>query len=240
MSPRWLRPSRGRGRPARLIAAGGAVVLLAGIAVAWALLPDPPASGSRSMSMASASRPVAAELMAAIGLADHSGAAKGLLPQADCMPDSMTMVTCMAPAPGITGVVLSTYPSLAALYAAYAAKVKALSSGALRENYQDCGLASPSVAGEVAWNHQFRHPRAYSIAQMAGGGVTDLQAAGRVFCTMTDSAQEDMVWTQDDGRLMGWVAGAPHEGVWYWWTAVHHNLVLGRAGAPMRMPTPSR
>jgi hypothetical protein len=190
------------------------------------------------MSMASASRPVAAELMAAVRLANQSGAAKGLLPLADCLPDSMTMVTCTAPAPGITGVVLSTYSSLRALYAAYAAKVKSLNSGAVRQNYQDCGPASPSVAGEVAWNHQFRHPRAYSIAQMASGQVTDLQAAGRVFCTMTDGAQEDMVWTQDDGQLMGWVAGAPHEDVWNWWMAVHHNLVLGRAGPPMKMPVP--
>jgi hypothetical protein len=176
--------------------------------------------------------------MAAIRLANQSGAAKGLLPLADCLPDSMTMVTCMAPAPGITGVVFSTYPSLTALYAAYTAKVQSLSPGALRENYQDCGLSSPSVAGEVAWNHQFKHPRGYSVAQMASGRVTDLQAAGRVYCTMTDGAQEDMVWTQDDGKVMGWVAGAPHEDVWNWWTAVHHNLVLGGAGSAMKMPSP--
>jgi hypothetical protein len=191
------------------------------------------------MSMASASRPVAAELMGAIRLANQSGAAKGLLPPADCLPDSMTMVTCMAPAPGITGVVFSIYPSLAALYAAYTAKVQSLSPGALRENYQDCGLTSPSVAGEVAWNHQFKHPRDYSVAQMASGRVTDLQAVGRVYCAMTDGAQEDMVWTQDDGKLMGWVAGTPHEDVWNWWMAVHHNLVLGGVGgSAMKMPSP--
>jgi hypothetical protein len=238
LAPRWRKPGPGRRRPARLIAAGTTVVAMAGTGVAWALMPASPAGGSRSMSMASASRPVAAELMAAIRLADQSGTAKGMLPQADCLPDSMTMVTCMAPAPGITGVVLSTYPSLGALYSAYAAKVKSLNSGAIWQNYQDCGLTSPSAAGEVAWNHQFRHPRGYSIAQMASGQVTSLEAAGRVFCTMTDSAQEDMVWTQDDGRLMGWVAGAPHEDVWNWWMAVHHNLVLGGAGSPARMPMP--
>jgi hypothetical protein len=176
--------------------------------------------------------------MAAIRLANKSGAAKGLLPLADCLPDSMTMVTCMAPAPGITGVVFSTYPSLTALYAAYTAKMRSLSSGVLRENYQDCGLTSPSVAGEVAWNHQFKHPRDYSVAQMASGRVTDLQAAGRVFCTMTDGAQEDIVWTQDDGKLMGWVVGRPHEDVWNWWMAVHHNLALSGAGPAMKMPSP--
>jgi hypothetical protein len=190
------------------------------------------------MAMASSARPVATVLMAAIKLANASGAARGLLPLADCQPDSMTMVTCMAPAPGITGVVFSTYPNLTALYAAYTAKVRSLSSGAFRENFQDCGLTSPSVGGEVAWNHQFRHPRGLSVALMAAGQVTDLQAAGRVFCTMTDGAQEDMVWTQDDGRLMGWVAGTPHEDVWNWWIAVHHNLVVGGGAAAMKMPMP--
>jgi len=190
------------------------------------------------MSMASASRPVATALMAALKLANQSSAAKGLLPLSDCQPDSMTMVTCMAPAPGITGVVFSTYPTLSALYDAYTAKVTSLNSGAFRENFQDCGLASPAVAGEVAWNHQFQHPRDFGLTQMAAGRVTDLQAAGRVFCTMTDSAREDMVWTQDDGKLMGWVAGTPHEDVWNWWMAVHHNLVLGGAGSAMRMPVP--
>src|SRR6185437_1414831 len=142
LAPRWRKPGPGRRSPARLIAAGTAVVAMAGTGVAWALMPASPAGGSRSMSMASASRPVAAELMAAIRLADQSGTAKGMLPQADCLPDSMTMVTCMAPAPGITGVVLSTYPSLGALYSAYAAKVKSLNSGAIWQNYQDCGLTS--------------------------------------------------------------------------------------------------
>jgi serine/threonine-protein kinase len=62
--------------------------------------------------------------------------------------------------------------------------------------------------------------------------VTDAQAAGRVFCTFTNG-QEDFVWTQDDGHLLGYVAGPVHEDVWNWWVGVHHNI--GFASSPMNM-----
>ena len=45
-----------------------------------------------------------------------------------------------------------------------------------------------------------------------------------------------MVWTQDDGHLMGYVAGPIHTDVWNWWVAVHHNIGIG--GAPMDMEMP--
>ena len=64
------------------------------------------------------------------------------------------------------------------------------------------------------------------------GKVTDDQAAGRVFCTYTQGL-EYMVWTQDDGHLMGYVAGPVHGDVWNWWVAVHHNIGFG--SAPMNM-----
>ena len=57
--------------------------------------------------------------MAALTLANQSGGAKGLLPPSTCKQQSATMVTCTAPAPGITQVTFRTYPSLTALYAAY-------------------------------------------------------------------------------------------------------------------------
>jgi hypothetical protein len=62
--------------------------------------------------------------------------------------------------------------------------------------------------------------------------VTDAQAAGRVFCNF-NNGQENMVWVQDSGRLLGYVSGAVHEDVWTWWVAVHHNI--GFASAPMHM-----
>lgn len=216
-------PARRRSR-VRWIALVALLVLAAAAGTAWRLSPRLRGAGAGGIAMTPARASAQSPLMKALRLADESGAAKGELPPSDCRPDSMTMVTCMAPAPGITGVVFATYPSLTALYAAYTAKVKALNSGVFRQNYQDCGLSEPSYTGEVAWNHQFVHPRAYSVAQMAAGKITDLQAAGRVFCIMTSSAQEDMVWTQDDGHLLAWVAGEPHEDVWDWWVGIHHNI----------------
>ncbi|MGH3204329.1 MAG: serine/threonine-protein kinase [Streptosporangiaceae bacterium] len=62
--------------------------------------------------------------------------------------------------------------------------------------------------------------------------VPDTQAAGRVFCDF-GNAQENFVWTQDDGHMLGYVAGPVHEDVWNWWVGVHHNI--GFAGSPMNM-----
>ena len=41
------------------------------------------------------------------------------------------------------------------------------------------------------------------------------------------------MWTQDDGHLMGYVAGPPHGNVWNWRVAVHHNAGIG--GTPMHL-----
>ena len=67
------------------------------------------------------------------------------------------------------------------------------------------------------------------------GMVTDDQAAGRVFCNYTQGL-EYMVWTHNDGHLMGYVAGAVHADVWDWWVRVHHDLGLG---GPMNMLMPA-
>jgi len=182
-----------------------------------------------SMSAKPKAKPPSA-LMAALTLANESGGAKGLLPPSTCKQQSTTMVTCTAPAPGISAVTFRTYPSLAALYAAYTAQVKSLNSGSFKQNFNDCGLNE--TFGEVGWNHMFQHPKTYSVTQMSAGMVADAQAAGRVFCTF-DNAQEDFVWSQDDGHLLGYVAGPVHEDVWNWWVGVHHNI--GFAGSPMNM-----
>jgi len=62
--------------------------------------------------------------------------------------------------------------------------------------------------------------------------VTDDQAAGRVFCNYTGGL-EYMVWTQNDGHLMGYVSGPVHGDVWTWWVAVHHNIGLGASSMHM-------
>jgi hypothetical protein len=169
-------------------------------------------------------------LMSAIILANESADAKGALPPSSCQEQGATQVTCTAPAFGISGVIFKTYPSLTALYAAYVAKAESLNSGHFQANFQDCGLQQ--TYGEVGWNHQFWHPRTYTVAQMSSGMVTDAQAAGRVFCNF-NNGQENMVWTQNDGHLLAYVYGPVHEDVWNWFVAVHHNI--GFAGSPMHM-----
>jgi serine/threonine-protein kinase len=216
------------------MAALTALVLIAAGAGTWALVAGGSKAHSGTMVMESTSaKPTAkppSALMAALKLANESGGAKGLLPPSTCKQQSATMVTCTAPAPGVSAAVFRTFPSLTALYAAYTAQVTSLNSGKFQTNFNDCGL--DQTFGEVGWNHMFQHPKTYSVAQMSAGMVTDAQAAGRVFCTFTN-AQENFVWTQDDGHLLGFVSGPVHEDVWNWWVGVHHNI--GFAGMSMNM-----
>jgi hypothetical protein len=172
--------------------------------------------------------------MAALILADKSADAAGKLPPSTCKQGISTVVTCTAPAPGITGAVFQTFPNQQALYTAYMAKVASLNTGnTFRQNFNDC--ESQATYGEIGWNHQFEHTSKYTVDQMIQGMVTDDQAAGRVFCNYTQ-ALEYMVWTQNDGHLMGYVAGPVHTDVWNWWVVVHHNIGIG--GSPMDMQMP--
>ncbi len=231
--PRWYRESRWLAPLAVLILA------VAGLGI-WAGL-----SGSSShqanaamSSMSAKPKPKKAApsaLMSALMLTNRSADATGLLPPSTCKQQGANMVTCTAPAPGIDEVEFHTYPNLTALYNAYMAEVAShSSSGQFKQNYNDC--EQEQTVGEVGWNHQFHHMTTYTVAEMSAGKVTDDQAAGRVFCNFTQGL-EYMVWTQDDGHVMGIVAGAPHENVWAWWVAIHHNIPLG--GSPMmNMPMP--
>jgi hypothetical protein len=211
------------------------VVLVAAGLGTWAGLGE---SGSHakgattmpSMSAKPTHKPAAGALMTALALANRSGDATGKLPPSSCKQDSPAHVTCTGPAAGVSGVVFQTYPSPKALYAAYTAKVTALNSDQFKQNFNDCG--AQGTYGEVGWNHLFQHTKAYSVDQMTMGMVKDDQAAGRVFCNYTQGL-EYMVWTQNDGRIMGYVAGPVHTNVWDWWVAVHHNIGIG--GAPMNM-----
>jgi len=227
--PRWARFLR-----PRWIAALAAVVLIAAGAATWAVVSSGSKSDAHGMGMSSMSakpkpKPPTA-LMSALMLANQSGEAKGLLPSSSCKQQSATMITCDAPAPGITEVTFRTYPSLTSLYAAYVAKAESLNPGRFQANSRDCGINQTS--GEVGWNHMFRHPKTYTVGQMSGGMVTDAQAAGRVFCLFSNAVQ-NFVWTQDDGHLLAWVTGPVHEDVWNWWVDMHHNI--GFNGSPMKM-----
>jgi hypothetical protein len=212
------------------------LVLVAAGAGTWALVGRGSGSHNGTMAMSSMSAKPKAKakppsaLMSAIMLANESGGAKGLLPASSCKQQGATQVTCTAPAPGISAVIFRTYGSLPALYTAYTTQVQALNAGKFQANFQDCGLNQ--TFGEVGWNHMFQHPKTYTVAQMSAGMVTDAQAAGRVFCTFNNGL-ESFVWTQDDGHLLGYVAGSVHEDVWNWWVGVHHNIGFG--GSPMNM-----
>jgi len=207
-----------------------ALVLLAAGAGTWALVNGRSGAHSHAASSASARPRPPSALMAALTLANESGGAKGLLPPSTCKQQSATMVMCTAPAPGITQVTFRTYPSLTALYDAYTTQVEGLNSGKFQANFQDCALQQ--TYGEVSWNHQFQHPKTYSVAQSSSGMLTDDQAAGRVFCTLANG-QESFVWTQNSGHLLAVVVGPVHEDVWTWWLNIHHNI--GFAGSPMHM-----
>jgi hypothetical protein len=229
--PQWYR------RPRWIAALAAVVLVLAGVGT-WVGLSGsgPPPKAAMKMSSTPKPKPTAGPLMTALALTNKSGDATGKLPPSSCKQDNPTHVTCTAPAVGISGVVFQTYPSLKALYAAYTAKVRAVNSNQFRQNFNDCG--SEATFGEVGWNHLFKHTRNYTVDQMTMGTVRDDQAAGRVFCNYTQGL-EYMVWTQNDGHLMGYVAGPVHTDVWDWWVAVHHNIGIGGAPMNMTMPTPS-
>jgi hypothetical protein len=226
--PRWYR------RP-RWLAVLAAVVLVAAGLGTWAGLSGPGSHPAGAMTMPSMSakpkpKPPASALMNALTLANNSADSAGKLPPSTCKQEGPAKVTCTDPVTGISGVVFQTYPDLKALYAAYTAKVASLNTGHFQQNFNDC--QTQATYGEVGWNHQFQHSKAYTVDQMTMGMVTDNQAAGRVFCNYTQGL-EYMAWTQNDGHLMAYVAGPVHGDVWNWWVAVHHNIGFG--SAPMHM-----
>jgi serine/threonine-protein kinase len=231
--PQWYR------RPRWIAVLAALVLVLAGVGT-WVGLSGSGSHAKAAMTMSQTPKPkpkpTPNPLMSAIVLANKSGEATGKLPPSTCKQTNATVVTCTAPAAGISGVVFQTYPNQKALYAAYTAKVTALNTNKFRQNFNDCG--SQDTFGEVGWNHLFQHTRSFTVNQMIMGTVRDDQAAGRVFCNYTQGL-EYMVWTQNDGHLMGYVAGPVHTDVWNWWVAVHHNIGIGGAPMNMNMPTPS-
>src|SRR5690348_1290302 len=226
--PRWYR------QPRWIAVLAAVALVLAGLGT-WAGLSRPgPHPKATMAAMSSKPKPKTSALMAALILANKSPDAAGRLPASTCKQGVPAVVTCTAPYGGITAAIFQTFPSQQALYAAYTAKVAALSpGGTFKENFADC--ESQLTYGETSWNHQFRHTPKYTVGQMIKGQVTDDQAAGRVFCTYTQGL-EYMVWTQNDGHLLGYVAGPVHTDVWDWWVRVHHNIGLG--GSPMDMQMP--
>lgn len=162
-------------------------------------------------------------LFKAVHGVNESMTAKGLLPLSSCKAMSTTMVSCTQPHYAINAVVFQTFPSMPALYAAYEARVKALSGAPFRANFSDCSRTSTN--GEIAWNHDFEHTRKYPMRMFTSGQITDDKAAGRMYCTFSNDVL-DLVWTQNDGRLLAELTGAPHFDAFQWWVGVHHSIVF--------------
>lgn len=169
-------------------------------------------------------------LFQALKGASESSFAKGLLPLQSCQAMSATMVVCKQPHYAVDEATFSTYPSLKALYAAYEARVAALGQAPFRANVGNC--TENDVNGEVGWNHDFKHPSKYPVSMFSSGMIKDDQAAGRMFCTFTNDLLY-IVWTQDDGRMLAELAGAPHLDAYMWWHNVHH--VIAFPGSPNMM-----
>jgi len=156
--------------------------------------------------------------------------AKGMLPPSSCKLTNATTVTCTQPTPAVDIVIFRTYPSAKALYSAYEARVSALAQGPFRSNFGNC--TENMTNGEVAWNHDFQHPSMYPMSEFTSGQITDDKAAGRVYCTF-DSSNLYLVWTQDDGHVLGELSGGPHVDAYVWWRQVHHSVVM--PGSPNMM-----
>ena len=189
--------------------------------------PDHSASsmGTASTGMADSMSPSPSSnaLAEAIALANTSTG--GLLPADRCSAAGTDQVACDHPHAGIGQARFRTYPSLNTLYAAYTERVRGLSDDRLRVNFGDCTRAK--ISGEVSWNHNYEHPRHFTLAQVASGTLRDdTQAAGRVFCRLRDGVIT-IVWTDNHANMLGTVTGAPHSLVFRWWKRVHHDLAIG-------------
>jgi hypothetical protein len=171
-------------------------------------------------------------LYKALGGVNQSSYAKGMLPLSTCQAMSATSVMCKQPHYAVDEVTFNTYPTLTALYGAYEARVASLSGAPFQANTGNC--TEGDVNGEIAWNHDFKHPSQYPVSMFSSGTIKDDQAAGRMFCTFNNGLLY-LLWTQDDGRVLGELAGAPHLDAYNWWHNVHHVIAL--AGAPNMMET---
>jgi len=212
---------RRRGRARWLIAVGVlALIAASGIGV-W--LVSRGGGGNSQAAMNMTPKTTNNPLLNALARTNKIGTGKGMLPPASCHARSKSDVTCSNPGPAISTARFRTYPSLTALYSAYKATVTSLGQNPFKENFGDC--TTRLTSGEVAWNHDYQHPRKYTVSQMTSPGFPDNDAAGRMFCTFTNS-QLYIVWTQNDGRMLGTMNGSPHDDAWLWWHGVHHSISL--------------
>jgi serine/threonine protein kinase len=245
-------PDTSQTRPRRqwLLAGLGALVLVIAAAGGWLIWhanqsSSPTPTGPTSSSSSSMNKFMDSPLWKALITADlavrHESKQQASLPMSRCDPHSATVVTCTQPNFAVSTVTFRTYPSLEMLYAAYKHKVAKL--GITQYNSGNC--LARATTGEVSWNHNFHHPKIYSLEQLTSGmynSTTKLdpstQAAGRVACTIKPNGDYQLVWTQNADRLLGTMIGTPHDSAWQWWRYLHHNIPTF-SGSQMPMPMPS-
>ena len=183
-------------------------------------------------------------LAAVLADANSCSRPRGLVPAVKCQAGTSTtpgeqVITCSSPAPQISQVTFRTYPTLAALYGAYASSVASLDrAGTFTQNTTaSCGATGASYA-EAGWNHQEVHPRQYTVAEMAAGTVPQLSAMGRLAC-FAQGTWQYLVWTTDVGRMLAVVTGTGSpSGVYSWWASLHHVIIFPgteMCGMPDRM-----
>ncbi len=163
-------------------------------------------------------------ILRGLSRANDTSEARGLIPPRSCRVVRATSVSCTDPSTFVSTASFTTYPSLPRLYSAYQASARRLSGEPFTANRGDCDRRQSS--GEVSWNHDYQHPRAYSVAQLVSNRLSpSTEAAGRLFCTL-DDAGFHIVWVQNEGRLLGTLEGSPHTDAFLWWRSVHHSLSL--------------
>jgi len=234
-------------RPRRLwpwVAAVAAVVLIAaGVGVYLGTRGSTPSSnggGGMPMHPSNALSVSYSPLDRALILANQSALSEGSLQPRYCRNQGKTMVTCTNPTLAISSATFRTYSTLAALYSAYEAKVESIMPGPFQANTANCvdGVGN----GEISWNHNYFHLKNFSVAQDIAGNLNpQTQAAGRMFCHFVSPNGETIVWTQNAGRMLAVVTGAPHADVFAWWRGVHHDIAMagGMGGMPMPTSSPS-
>lgn len=172
-------------------------------------------------------------ILTGLSRANDTSEARGLVPPRSCKAVRATSVTCTDPSTFVSTATFTTYPSLRRLYAAYEDTARRLSGRPFTANRGDCDRRQSS--GEVSWNHDYEHPRGYSVAQMIDNRLSpSTEAAGRLFCTL-DDAGFHIVWVQNDGRLLGSLDGSPHTDAFLWWRSVHHSISLTGSDMGMTM-----
>jgi hypothetical protein len=117
-----------------------------------------PTRSHMASTMAATQRP----LFKALSGVGESMTAKGLLPDSSCRAMSASLVTCTRPHYAVNAVTFRTF----------------------RANFGNC--TETMTNGEIGWKHDFKHPSQYPIRMFTSGRITDDQAAGRMYCTLSD------------------------------------------------------